>query len=92
MLSSLCIKLIRFYQKNISPLKTHRTCRFMPTCSEYAVEAFREWGFFAGLGLSLWRILRCNPLCRAGYDPVPKRKRKTATEKGEVIDKDTNEE
>ena len=64
----------------------------MPTCSEYAIEAFREWGFFAGLGLTLWRILRCNPLCRAGYDPVPKRKRRSAGEEsGDATDKETKE-
>ena len=64
----------------------------MPTCSEYAIEAFREWGFFAGLGLTVWRILRCNPLCRAGYDPVPKRKRRSADENaGDTTSKETEE-
>ena len=68
----LCIALIRGYQKFISPAKPP-CCRFTPTCSAYAIEAFEKRGFFAGLILSLYRILRCNPFCRAGYDPVPER-------------------
>ena len=50
-------------------------CRFRPTCSQYAIDAFVEWGFFIGIGLTLWRILRCNPYSAGGYDPVPKRKK-----------------
>ncbi len=72
------IALIRFYQKYISPRKTS-CCRFEPTCSNYALEAFRERGAIVGLGLTVWRILRCNPACKGGYDPVPlKRKKKRA--------------
>ena len=70
----LCIWLIRFYRKFISPLKKP-CCRFTPTCSQYALEAFDEWGLIIGLLLTVWRILRCNPFCKGGYDPVPKRKR-----------------
>lgn len=66
----LCIALIRFYRKFLSPLKPN-CCRFTPTCSAYALEAFTKRGFFVGLGLSVWRVLRCNPFCRGGYDPVP---------------------
>lgn len=66
------IWLLRLYQKYISPLKTP-CCRFTPTCSSYAIEAFSKRGFFAGLILTVWRILRCNPFCRGGYDPVPER-------------------
>ena len=69
------IFLIRLYRRFISPLKTRPSCRFTPTCSEYALEAYREWGFFAGTALSLWRVLRCNPFGKGGYDPVPERKR-----------------
>ena len=69
------IFLVRFYQKFISPLKPP-CCRFRPTCSSYAIEAFKEWGFIIGLALTVWRILRCNPFSKGGYDPVPKRKRK----------------
>lgn len=71
----LCIALIRFYRKFISPIKP-KCCRFTPTCSEYALEAFSVHGFFYGLFLTVWRILRCNPFCRAGYDPVPPKREK----------------
>ena len=80
---------VRLYQKFISPLKPP-CCRFTPTCSQYAIEAFREWGLIAGLGLAIWRILRCNPFSRGGYDPVPKRKKRgkstppSANEKGDT--------
>lgn len=57
-------------------MKRYPCCRFTPTCSAYAIEAFSEWGFFAGLGLTVYRILRCNPFCKGGYDPVPERKRR----------------
>ena len=67
------IWLIRLYQKYISPLKPP-CCRFTPTCSAYAIEAFTKRGFFVGLGLTVWRILRCNPFSKGGYDPVPDKK------------------
>ena len=70
------LALIRFYQRHISP-NTPPSCRFRPTCSSYAIEAFKDWGLIIGLILTVWRILRCNPFSRGGYDPVPKRKRKT---------------
>lgn len=63
--------LIRFYRRYLSGLKPAPTCRFSPTCSAYALEAFEKRGFFAGLTLTLWRILRCSPFSPAGYDPVP---------------------
>ena len=66
------IWLIRLYQKFISPIK-RPSCRFTPTCSAYAIEAFTKRGFFVGFILTVWRILRCNPFCRGGYDPVPER-------------------
>ena len=69
-----CIWLIRFYQKFLSPLKRNACCRFTPTCSAYAIEAFEKRGFFVGLALTVWRVLRCNPFCAGGYDPVPERK------------------
>lgn len=64
------IWLIRLYRKIISPLKPP-SCRFTPTCSAYAIEAFQKRGFFVGLILSTGRIFRCNPFCKGGYDPVP---------------------
>nr|MBE6544566.1 membrane protein insertion efficiency factor YidD [Oscillospiraceae bacterium] len=66
------IWLVRLYRKYISPLKPP-CCRFTPTCSAYAIEAFQKRGFFAGLILTVWRILRCNPFGKGGYDPVPDR-------------------
>lgn len=66
----ICIKLIRMYQKFVSPLFGPR-CRFIPTCSTYAIEALKKYGFFKGGFLAIWRILRCNPFCKGGYDPVP---------------------
>ena len=62
--------LIRFYRAAISP--THAPCcRFTPTCSQYALEAVEKYGALKGGCLALRRILRCNPLCKGGYDPVP---------------------
>ena len=62
--------MIRLYKAVISPLLPP-SCRFFPTCSEYAVEALKKHGLFFGVYLSVRRILRCNPFCRGGYDPVP---------------------
>lgn len=64
------IALVRGYKKYISPLLPP-SCRFTPTCSEYAVEALNKHGAFKGSLLAIWRILRCNPFCKGGYDPVP---------------------
>lgn len=67
----LCMLLIRFYRRFISPLKPP-CCRFTPTCSAYALDAFQYRGFFVGFGLTVARVVRCNPYCKAGYDPVPR--------------------
>lgn len=64
------IAFVWFYRKAISPY-TGRSCRFTPTCSEYAIEALERYGAFKGFYLSAWRVLRCNPFCKGGYDPVP---------------------
>lgn len=61
---------IRFYQLCISP-HTPPSCRFTPTCSNYAIEAIRKHGPIKGTALAAWRILRCNPWGGSGYDPVP---------------------
>ena len=66
------IWLIGLYRKYISPLKPP-CCRFTPTCSAYAIEAFQKRGFFVGFILTVWRILRCNPFSKGGYDPVPEK-------------------
>ena len=63
------IGVIRFYRKYISPLKAP-SCKFYPTCSEYAIEAIEKKGLIKGIALAVWRILRCNPFSRGGYDPV----------------------
>jgi putative membrane protein insertion efficiency factor len=68
-MNKIIIWLIIFYQKYISPLKPG-TCRFYPSCSEYAVQALKKYGFFKGLRLSLGRILRCHPFSPGGYDPL----------------------
>lgn len=90
MLKRLLLRLIDFYQKRLSGLKRQPCCRFTPTCSQYAREAISLHGALCGGGLALWRILRCNPFCRGGYDPVPqtirpicKRRRRPPTDKGE---------
>ena len=61
---------ILFYQKFITPY-TPASCRFTPTCSEYAKQALQKHGPVKGLWLAIWRILRCNPWGGSGYDPVP---------------------
>lgn len=70
MLVWLLVMPIRFYQDAISPL-LGPSCRFTPTCSEYARQAIIKHGPIKGLGLAIWRILRCNPWGGSGYDPVP---------------------
>lgn len=80
MISKILIKLIELYRKNISPCKIP-CCRFTPTCSAYAIEAIKKRGAFVGTLLSIWRILRCNPLCKGGYDPVPEKRAKKTEKK-----------
>lgn len=73
-MKNICIVILKIYQKYISPLKKP-CCRFTPTCSSYAIEAFEKRGFFVGFFLTIWRLLRCNPFCKGGYDPVPDKKK-----------------
>lgn len=70
------VLIIKVYQWFISPLLAS-SCRFQPTCSHYALEAFRKHGLFKGLFLSIKRISKCHPWGDSGYDPVPDSKRKT---------------
>ena len=66
------IKFIKVYKYLISPLLGH-SCRYLPTCSEYSIEALKTYGFLKGILMSLKRILTCHPLGGHGYDPVPKK-------------------
>ena len=61
---------LRFYKRHISS-GLPPACRFVPTCSEYAYEAIERYGALKGGCLAVWRVLRCNPFCKGGYDPVP---------------------
>ncbi len=70
LLNALLIGLVRVYQYAISPLKPP-SCRYVPTCSQYAVEALRKYGPFKGGWLALKRFLSCHPWGGSGYDPVP---------------------
>lgn len=69
-MNKIFIKLIMFYKKNISP-NTNPKCRYTPTCSEYGLDCFKKFGFFKAFFLTIKRILKCNPLFKGGYDPVP---------------------
>jgi len=69
MMKNILIWLIRCYQ--IMPVHTHSLCRFTPTCSEYTIQAIREYGSFKGIIMGIKRILRCHPFGKYGYDPVP---------------------
>jgi len=63
------IFLVKGYQKVISPLFPP-SCRFYPSCSEYAVQAFAKYGALKGGAKATWRILRCNPFNKGGFDPL----------------------
>ena len=66
---SITIAALKFYRNYLSIFNL-RCCRFYPSCSEYAIEAIEKHGVFTGGAKGLWRILRCNPFSRGGYDPV----------------------
>lgn len=70
-MKKLFIKLIVFYQKYLSALKGGSTCKYIPTCSQYAIEAIEKYGALKGGLLAVWRIIRCNPFSKGGFDPVP---------------------
>jgi putative membrane protein insertion efficiency factor len=67
---TLLLTLLRGYKWAISPFLPP-ACRYVPTCSDYAVEAIERHGAFRGSAMAIWRVLRCHPFVRGGYDPVP---------------------
>jgi putative membrane protein insertion efficiency factor len=73
------IWLITLYQKYLSPLKRTK-CPYYPTCSVYGKEAIEKYGALAGTLLALWRIIRCNPFSKGGYDPVPMMRKRYSKE------------
>ena len=66
----LALKLIRGYQRGISPLLPP-SCRYVPSCSDYGYQAIEKYGIIRGGAMTVWRVLRCNPFSKGGYDPVP---------------------
>lgn len=84
----LAIKLILLYQ-NATKDSDHR-CKYMPSCSNYALEAYKKFNFFKASFLTFWRILRCNPFSKGGYDPVPLTKKEKLAEKASKELSDSN--
>ncbi|HLJ74281.1 MAG TPA: membrane protein insertion efficiency factor YidD [Thermoanaerobaculia bacterium] len=70
-MARLALKAIRGYKLLISPY-FRGSCRFVPSCADYTAEAIGTHGFVRGTALGIWRLMRCQPLCRSGYDPVPR--------------------
>jgi uncharacterized protein len=70
-MKSLALRLLRFYKRWISPVLPP-SCRYVPTCSEYAMEAVERYGAWSGGFMAVWRLLRCHPLAKGGLDPVVK--------------------
>ena len=71
-MKKILIVVIKFYQKYISPMKSTK-CPYIPTCSQYGLEAIQKHGAFKGSSLAAWRIIRCNPFSKGGVDPVPEK-------------------
>ncbi|MDD3113221.1 MAG: membrane protein insertion efficiency factor YidD [Candidatus Izemoplasmatales bacterium] len=69
----LIIRWIRAYQQGTSG--KNPTCKYQPTCSNYAIDAYENYNFFSATILTIWRLLRCNPFSRGGFDPIPKFKK-----------------
>ena len=69
-MKKLFLFIIKFYRKYISPMKSTK-CPYIPSCSEYGMEAIEKYGALKGGALALWPIIRCNPFSKGGYDPVP---------------------
>ena len=69
MVKKILIGLIKFYRKKISPM-TAPKCKYIPTCSQYALEAIEKYGAIKGSLMAAWRLARCNPFSKGGFDPV----------------------
>ena len=71
-MKKILIKIIEWYQKHISLWLQQKyiNCKYYPTCSEYTKQALEKYGTIKGIRLGVWRILRCNPLSKGGYDPL----------------------
>ena len=78
-MKKLAIKLIKFYQSRTK--HNRKWCRYSPTCSNYALEAYQKFNFFYASLLTFYRILRCNPFSKGGYDPVPLTRREKKLKK-----------
>ncbi len=72
-MKEIAIAPIRLYQRGLSPLLP-RSCRYEPTCSQYAIDAIRTFGIARGTVLAVWRVLRCNPFSDGGFDPVERQR------------------
>lgn len=74
-MKTILLTIIKFYKAAISP-HLGKNCKYIPTCSQYGIEAIERFGALKGTALTIWRILRCNPFSKGGYDPVPEKKDK----------------
>ena len=72
-MNKLIIKLLKKYQQGTQG--KNPTCRYHPSCSNYSMQAYENYNFFYATILTIWRVLRCNPLSKGGYDPIPKYKK-----------------
>lgn len=70
-MKKILILAVKFYQKHLSGLKSASSCRFIPTCSQYALEALEKYGAVKGTYLAIKRVLKCHPFHKGGYDPLP---------------------
>ncbi|MFC1744507.1 membrane protein insertion efficiency factor YidD [Candidatus Riflebacteria bacterium] len=69
-MARLAIVCVKSYQRFISPLLPRNICRFSPSCSQYMIESLEKYGLLQGLIKGVYRLLRCNPFCEGGHDPV----------------------
>lgn len=75
-MKTILLWLIKWYRSCVSPYKGGACCKYIPSCSEYGLIAIERHGAIKGSLLAIWRVLRCNPFSKGGYDPVPEKKKK----------------